>query len=136
MSMATGDLHLDATALNAVRVARALGDPARFRLLREIASRQEISCAELTSWIRLAQATVSHHLRVLADAGLITVRKSGPFHFYLAAPEAIAGHAAALSTAFDPPAASPRRPHRRPTSQRRSQPDPKHHAATFERSNR
>ncbi|HTN54054.1 MAG TPA: metalloregulator ArsR/SmtB family transcription factor, partial [Anaeromyxobacter sp.] len=79
-----------------VRVARALGDPARLRILRALSAR-EISCQELTRLFALAQATISHHLKVLSDAGLVTVRKGGAFHFYRAEPAALAAHAAALA---------------------------------------
>jgi len=66
----------------AVRVARALADPTRFRLLRAIAARAEISCQELTALFPISQATVSHHLKVLSEAGLVTVRNEGTFHRY------------------------------------------------------
>ena len=67
---------------DAVRVAKALADPTRFRLLRAIAARAEISCQELTALFPVAQATVSHHLKVLLEAGLVTVRNEGTFHHY------------------------------------------------------
>jgi ArsR family transcriptional regulator len=66
----------------AVRVARALADPTRFGLLRAIAARAEISCQELTALFPISQATVSHHLKVLSEAGLVTVRNEGTFHRY------------------------------------------------------
>jgi ArsR family transcriptional regulator len=76
----------------AIRVARALSDPTRFRLLRAIAARAEISCRELVALFPVTQATVSHHLKVLADAGLVTVREEGPFHFYRAVEGALEAH--------------------------------------------
>ncbi len=84
----------------AVRVAKALGDPTRFRLLEVIAAREESSCHELTAHVRLAQATVSHHLKVLSDAGLVSARAEGPFHYYRLHHDAVAVHCAALSEAF------------------------------------
>lgn len=84
----------------AVRVARALGDPTRFRLLREIAAREETSCRELTARLRLAQATVSHHLRVLSEAGLVTARKEGPYHWYSVRRGALAEHGRSIASAF------------------------------------
>lgn len=86
-----------------VRVARALGDPTRFRLLKAIAARDEVSCAELTAHARLAQATVSHHLKVLSDAGLVSARKAGAFHLYRLRREAVGAHASTLAAAFAPP---------------------------------
>jgi len=108
------DMPMNDRELRAVRVAKALADPTRFRLLREVATRKEISCAELTELFPLAQATVSHHLRVLAEAGLVSVRKSGSFHFYRSRPEALAEHGALLLAAFAPPTSPARRPGGRP----------------------
>lgn len=85
-----------------IRVAKALGDPTRYRLLRAIAARGELSCAELTELFRVAQATVSHHLKVLSDAGLVTVERRGQFHHYRLVPGALAEHGRALGQAFAP----------------------------------
>jgi ArsR family transcriptional regulator, arsenate/arsenite/antimonite-responsive transcriptional repressor len=79
------------------RVARALGDPTRLSMVRLVVARGEISCQELTAEVGLAQATVSHHLKVLSEAGLISARKEGPFHWYRASAEALAAHAAAVA---------------------------------------
>ena len=79
------------------RVARALGDETRLKLLRIIA-RGEVSCRELTRRVGLAQATVSHHLKVLAEAGLVAARRQGPFHWYRPVFETFAA-AASLSGA-------------------------------------
>lgn len=102
-----------------VRVARALGDPTRYRLLRAIASRREVSCQELTGLFALAQGTVSHHLRILTEAGLVAARVEGPFHYYRALPEALATHGRALSDAFGGRPAPRRRVSPRPPAARR-----------------
>lgn len=81
----------------AIRVSRALADPTRFRLLRAIAAQAEISCRELTARCSVSQATVSHHLKVLAEAGLVASRQDGPFHRYRAIPGALAAHARDLA---------------------------------------
>lgn len=57
--------------------ARALGHPARVRIVRLLASQPECAGSELFASLPLAQSTVSEHLRVLKDAGLITVRPAG-----------------------------------------------------------
>ena len=82
----------------AIRIARALSDPTRFRLLRAVAARPEISCRELVELLPVTQATVSHHLKVLADAGLVTVRQEGAFHYYRAVAGALEAHGRALSS--------------------------------------
>jgi ArsR family transcriptional regulator len=96
------------TARDTARVARALGDPTRLRLLRLIA-RGEVSCQELTRKLGLAQATVSHHLRVLSDAGLVAARREGAFHWYRPLPEAFAAHAAAVARLAPLPVQKPPR---------------------------
>lgn len=85
---------------SAVRVAKALSDPTRFQLLRAIAGRAELSCQELVARFPLAQATVSHHLKILSGAGLVSVRKEGAFHHYRVVPEALDEHARVLAAAF------------------------------------
>ncbi len=93
-------MSMDTRETAAVRVAKALGDPTRFRMLRTIAGRDEVSCQELTALFRLAQATVSHHLKVLAQAGLVSARKQGQFHYYRVHRDAVSAHGATLSHAF------------------------------------
>ena len=61
----------------AERIARALADRRRFFILREIAREPEISCGALAERFPIHQPTVSHHLRVLTDAGLLDSRKEG-----------------------------------------------------------
>ena len=65
-----------------VRVAKALSDPTRLRILREIAAAEEISCGELARRFPISQPTVSHHLKVLEEAGLVSVRREGQFHYF------------------------------------------------------
>jgi ArsR family transcriptional regulator len=102
------DASMASSARDTARVARALGDPTRLRLLSLIA-RGEVSCQELTRRIGLAQATVSHHLKVLSQAGLVAARKEGSFHWYRPLPEAFATHAAAVARLAPPPAGKPPR---------------------------
>lgn len=84
----------------AIRVARALADPTRFRLFRVIAEHGEICCRDLTTRLRVSQATVSHHLRILADAGLVASRRAGQFIYFRGRAEAVREHARALGSAF------------------------------------
>ncbi len=65
-----------------VKVAKALGDPTRLDLLRRIAAAGEIRCKDLVALFPVAQATVSHHLKILTDAGLIVARREGQFGYY------------------------------------------------------
>lgn len=79
-----------------LRVARALGDPTRFRLLRAIAASPDVTCRDLVARFPVTQATVSHHLKVLAEAGLVAVRQDGPFHLYRTVDGALDAHAREL----------------------------------------
>ncbi|GAB2205426.1 hypothetical protein ROS1_22420 [Roseibium sp. ROS1] len=52
-------------------IFRALGHPARLAIIKQLASRQGACCGEIVSHLPLAQSTVSQHLQVLKDAGLL-----------------------------------------------------------------
>jgi ArsR family transcriptional regulator len=76
---------------------KALADPARLQLLSLLASGGERTNLELIQALaRLSQPTVSHHLRVLADAGFIVRRAEGVFVYNRLAPAAVAAVADAL----------------------------------------
>ncbi|HUI63448.1 MAG TPA: metalloregulator ArsR/SmtB family transcription factor [Bacteroidota bacterium] len=60
-----------------VKVAKALSDKTRVRILREIAKRGTIGCGEAGKTAPLSQPTMSHHIKILIDAGLVNARKEG-----------------------------------------------------------
>ncbi len=70
---------------------KALADPARLRLLSIIASHQggEACVCDLTEPVDLSQPTVSHHLKILTDAGLLTRDKRGKWVYYAVVPQAL-----------------------------------------------
>ncbi len=63
-----------------VQVLKALADPNRFRMVREVAAHGELTCSRLGARLPLSQPTVSHHLKVLVDAGVLRVRRDGTQH--------------------------------------------------------
>jgi DNA-binding transcriptional ArsR family regulator len=65
-------------------LAKALGHPARIRILRLLLARDSHFCGELVDQLPLAQATVSQHLKVLSDSGLIEGEIDGPRTCYVA----------------------------------------------------
>ncbi len=65
-------------------LARALGHPARVRILRLLSRQDGCICGDLVEVVGLAQSTVSQHLKVLKDAGLITGTVDGPRTCYCA----------------------------------------------------
>jgi len=76
---------------------KALSDPARVAIVNQLAGRGEVCTCNLTGFLGLSQPTVTHHLRVLREAGLIEIaRKRGTFSFYRLVPEAIEQLAFAL----------------------------------------
>jgi len=84
---------------------KAVADPARLRLLSLIAAQPggEACTCDLTEPIGLSQPTVSHHLKVLHDAGLLARDKRARWTYYRIVPEQLA----ALRTALEPPAPGP-----------------------------
>jgi ArsR family transcriptional regulator len=86
-------------AADLARVLKALADPARLRLLSVIQASEggEACQCDLTDPIGLSQPTVSHHLKVLHDAGLVTREKRGVWAYYRAVPARLAAVAAALT---------------------------------------
>jgi ArsR family transcriptional regulator, arsenate/arsenite/antimonite-responsive transcriptional repressor len=94
----------------AVRVAKALSDATRFSLLATVAARREICCRDLVGLLAVSQATVSHHLKVLALAGLVEARREGQFSYFRARGIAIDEYTDVLARAFRP---HPRRASRR-----------------------
>lgn len=61
---------------------KALGHPARVRILRTLLARETCGCGDLVDVLPLAQSTVSQHLKVLKDAGLISGTADGPRRSY------------------------------------------------------
>lgn len=71
-------------------LAKALGHPARVRILRLLLSRDSCYCGQIVDELPLAQATVSQHLKVLKDAGLVSGEIEGLRTCYCASRERLA----------------------------------------------
>jgi ArsR family transcriptional regulator len=81
------------------RTVKALADPTRLRLVSLVAAHGGEACVcDLTEPVGLSQPTVSHHLKVLVDAGLMTRDKRGVWAYYALVPGALADLARVLST--------------------------------------
>ena len=89
-----GPARVSADVPSAVRLAsyaKALGDPIRIRLVEVLARHPGELCAgELLPLFGVAKSTLSHHLKTLADAGIIDTRHEGTFAYYLVLPHALA----------------------------------------------
>ncbi|MGI6417658.1 MAG: ArsR/SmtB family transcription factor [Thermoguttaceae bacterium] len=72
------------------RYAKALGHPARVKILRILARQTECVCGEVVAELPLAQSTVSQHLKILRQSGLIQDEIDGPRVRYCVVPGALA----------------------------------------------
>ncbi|MFN8558682.1 MAG: metalloregulator ArsR/SmtB family transcription factor [Dehalococcoidia bacterium] len=72
----------------AVQMLRALANPVRFRIVRLLAERSACVCGDLVEALPLAQSTVSEHLKVLKDAGIVQGTIDGPNTCYCLDPAA------------------------------------------------
>ncbi|MGZ4408436.1 MAG: ArsR/SmtB family transcription factor [Gaiellaceae bacterium] len=72
-------------------LAKALGHPARVRIMRLLLARDACYCGQLVDELSLAQATVSQHLKMLKDAGLVVGEIEGLRTCYWASRERLAG---------------------------------------------
>src|SRR3954464_15805702 len=86
-------------AVELAGLLKAIADPIRLRLLSLIQAHEggEACVCELTEPAGLTQPTVSHHLRVLLDAGLVTKTKRRTWAYYRAVPDRLAALAALIS---------------------------------------
>ena len=78
---------------------RVLGDPGRLRLVSLIAAEGEVCQCDLTRPLGLSQPTVSHHLKVLEEAGLLSRERRGRWAFYRLRPEPLTLLSRALAPA-------------------------------------
>jgi ArsR family transcriptional regulator len=65
-----------------LRIAKALADARRLAILERIAARGDAACQHLCEEFPVSQPTMSHHLRLLADVGLIEQRRDGQYAHY------------------------------------------------------
>lgn len=82
----------------ALELLRALSNPVRLRIVRELAVRGECVVGELLPGLPVAQPTLSEHLKVLREAGVVRGTVEGPSRCYCINPEAITALRAFLGT--------------------------------------
>lgn len=89
-----------ASAERLARSFKALGDPTRVRLLSLIAAAEggEACICDLTGPVGLSQPTVSHHMRLLVEAGLITREQRGRWAYFAVVNEALVALSASLTS--------------------------------------
>ena len=89
----------ESAAAGLAQVFKALGDPVRLRLLSLIGAHQggEVCVCDLTTAFDLTQPTISHHLKVLREAGILTSERRGTWVYYRLVPASLERMAALLS---------------------------------------
>jgi len=100
-SPVTGGVLSPEQAERIARTFKALGDPTRVRLLSLIAASDgaEACICDLTDAVGLSQPTVSHHMKTLVDAGLVTREQRGKWAYFAVIEDALENAAAALRSA-------------------------------------
>lgn len=78
------------------KISKALADETRLAIFEEIAAHPEMTCGEIVAERGLTPATISHHLKVLQDAGLIECHKQGQFVHTRAVPQTVKAYSEAL----------------------------------------
>ncbi|WP_173261517.1 ArsR/SmtB family transcription factor [Streptomyces pacificus] len=90
-------------AETAARMFKALGDPVRLRLFSSVASHEGgEACVCDISDVGVSQPTVSHHLKKLREAGLLTSERRGTWVYYRVQPSVLAAMGRLLAPAFAP----------------------------------
>ncbi|HWF37335.1 MAG TPA: metalloregulator ArsR/SmtB family transcription factor [Candidatus Acidoferrales bacterium] len=78
------------------KISKALADETRLKIFEAISASDHMNCGEIVSMRGVTPATVSHHLKILSEAGLISCRREGQFVYSAAVPQKIAAYTLAL----------------------------------------
>jgi ArsR family transcriptional regulator, arsenate/arsenite/antimonite-responsive transcriptional repressor len=82
----------------AMQIAKALGDAHRFAIYTQIAQSKELFCGEMCAKHTISPGTLTHHLKILTELGLITSRKEGLNVYYRAIRETFASYLSYLTS--------------------------------------
>src|SRR6266849_5943827 len=91
----TAERPMDRSQLE--KISKALADETRLRIFEAISAKDQINCGEIVSMRGVTPATVSHHLKILSEAGLIACRREGQFVYSEAVPETVKSYTRALT---------------------------------------
>jgi len=78
------------------KISKALADQTRLRIFEAISRCGQINCGDIVSLRGVTPATVSHHLKILNEAGLIACRREGQFVYSKVVPETVEAYTQAL----------------------------------------
>jgi ArsR family transcriptional regulator, arsenate/arsenite/antimonite-responsive transcriptional repressor len=79
------------------KISKALADQTRLRIFEAISATEHMNCGEIVSMRGVTPATVSHHLKILSEAGLIACAREGQFVYSQAIRETIEAYTRALA---------------------------------------
>ena len=79
------------------KISKALGDETRLRIFEAISRGRQMNCGQIVSMRGVTPATVSHHLKILSEAGLIACRRDGQFVYSEAVPQTVEEYVRALA---------------------------------------
>ncbi|RME00123.1 MAG: ArsR family transcriptional regulator [Calditrichaeota bacterium] len=79
-----------------VKISKALADETRYKIFKKIAHEGEIPCKEIVNVFHVSQPTISHHLKVLVESGLVKARKDGAWNYFSVNKEALQGYFEAI----------------------------------------
>jgi ArsR family transcriptional regulator len=102
-------LERDFSDRELIRALKALADPTRFRMVQEISGAGELSCGDVAKRFDVSQPTISHHLKILLDAGLLVQRTEGKHHYTSVDRALLGGLATVLPKRLSAPSPKKRR---------------------------
>jgi ArsR family transcriptional regulator len=79
------------------KISKALADKTRLKIFEAISALGHMNCGQIVSLRGVTPATVSHHLKILSEAGLISCRREGQFVYSEVVPETITAYTQALA---------------------------------------
>lgn len=89
-SMSDAGVSVDSLAeVGPMDLLRALGDPVRWSIVRQLCAVDELPCSMLEHTLNVSKPTISYHTKILIQAGLMYLRKEGRNNFYTLRPEAL-----------------------------------------------
>jgi ArsR family transcriptional regulator len=91
----TSARHMDRSRIE--KISKALADKTRLKIFEAISRGEKMTCGEIVSMRGVTPATVSHHLKILSEAGLIECQRQGQFVHSQAVPGTIEAYSRALS---------------------------------------
>lgn len=80
------------------KISKALADETRLLIFEAVSSCDEMNCGQIVSLQGVTPATVSYHLKILSEAGLIETRREGQFIYNKAIPKTVEEYTRALTT--------------------------------------